>query len=413
VVRSSRLALVAVALILATDAGFAQRNPPSSRIVAIGDVHGAYDAFVAILTRAGLIDAQHKWTGGRTTLVQTGDYTDRGAEVKQVLDLLMTLDDRARAGGGQAVILLGNHEVLNIIGDMRYITPEICQPFIDAQSDERRENAWKQYENLVTARRKVRDTLPNPYQHTRESWMAAHPPGWLEYREALGPRGRYGRWLRGKSIAASMGGTIFMHAGINPDQPATVDEVNTRARQEMARYEAYMQRLVDRKMALSFFTFNDVLEISGAELQAATAIIEAAKATNEAPDLNTFDVPMLREAFDILKIGEWSILAGEGPLWFRGYANWPEDGMARAKVGGFLDKVGVQRIVVGHTPTKDGRITPRFQSRVFLIDTGMLAPVYNGRPSALEIRGSEIKAIYEDGVVPLTPASTPAMAFAR
>jgi hypothetical protein len=361
---------------------------------------------VSILTKAGLIDAQQKWTGGRTTLVQTGDYTDRGAEVRKVFDLLMALEENARRGGGQATVLLGNHEVMNIVGDMRpeYVTPQICQAFVDGQSETRRENAWKQFEQLVAARRKVRATLPAMYDQTREAWMAAHPPGWIEYREALGPRGRYGRWLRGKHVAASIGGTVFMHAGISPDLPVTVEMVNTRARQEMARFEKYLQALVDRKMALPFFTLQEVLEVSAGELQAATAIIEAAKAKSEQPDLTTFDVPILQEAFEILKLDQWSIMTAEGPLWFRGYATWPEEEMPRAKVSVLLDKLGVQRIAVGHTPQRDGRIAARFQGRVFIMDTGMLAEVYKGRPAALEIRGTQVSAIYEDGVVPLVQA---------
>ena len=190
----SRLAVVTVAALLAAPAGLAQQP---TRIVAVADIHGAYAPFVSILTKAGLIDAQQKWVGGRTTLVQTGDYTDRGAQVRQVLDFLMALEQSARSGGGQATILLGNHEVMNIVGDVRDVTPEIFATFADGRSEGRRESAWKDYEALVAARQRVRASLPKAYQHTRESWMAAHPPGWLEYREALGPRGRYGRWLRG------------------------------------------------------------------------------------------------------------------------------------------------------------------------------------------------------------------------
>jgi hypothetical protein len=409
----SRLAILSAAIVLAAPAGFAQPTTPGPRILAIGDIHGAYAPFVRILATAGLIDAQQKWIGGRATLVQTGDYTDRGADVKQVLDLLMTLEGRAPSGGGQVTTLLGNHEVMNIIGDMRYVTPEICAPFADGQSESRRENAWKQYEAVVAGRRRVRDTLAPVYTQTREAWMAAHPPGWVEYREALGPRGRYGRWLRAKSVAASIGGTLFMHAGINPDQPMTVDMVNKRARDEMARYETYLQRLVSAKMALPFFTLQEVLMVSAAELEAATAIMDAARQKNEPPDLGSFDVPILREALEVTKIDQWAIMSGEGPMWFRGYANWPEDGMARAKVGGFLEKAGLQRIAVGHTPTKDSRITARFNERVFLLDTGMLATVYNGRPAALEIRGTGVSAIYEDGVVPLSPPKAAAIATAR
>jgi hypothetical protein len=386
---------------------------PDRRVVAIGDIHGAYDEFLAILTQAKLIDSSQRWSGGRTTLVQTGDYTDRGAKVRQVLDLLMLLEESARRGGGQMITLAGNHEVLNMLGDLRYVTPEIAGTFADGESESRRERAWKDLERLVAMRGKIYSAPPPVFQQTREAWMAAHPPGWLEYREALGPRGRYGKWLRTKSIAATVDGALFMHAGISPDRPASMDDVNKQARQEIARYDAYLQRLVDAKIALPFFTMQEVLEITFAELQAASRVIEEAKAKNEAPDLALFNVPVLREGSMITQIGDWSLLAAEGPLWFRGYANWPEDQETSAKVTTFLDTYKLTRVVVGHTPTKDARIASRFGGRALVIDTGMLTPAYKGRPSALEIRGTQLSAIYQDGTVPLRSTSAPAIALSR
>src|SRR6476660_692394 len=89
------------------------RAAPAPRIVAIGDVHGARDAFVSILQKAGLIDAQKRWTGGTTILVQTGDLLDRGEGARQVLDLMMALETQAAAAGGRVQALMGNHEVMN------------------------------------------------------------------------------------------------------------------------------------------------------------------------------------------------------------------------------------------------------------------------------------------------------------
>src|SRR4051812_13560983 len=88
---------------------------PPARIVAVGDVHGAGDAFVSILQKAGLIDTQKRWTGGTTILVQTGDLLDRGQDVRQILDLLMALESQASAAGGRVHALLGNHELMNLI----------------------------------------------------------------------------------------------------------------------------------------------------------------------------------------------------------------------------------------------------------------------------------------------------------
>jgi len=398
----SRLLVLAASLALVVGIVGTRAQTPR-RIVAVGDIHGAHDQFVSVLTRAGLIDSTGRWTGGATTLVQTGDYTDRGAKVRAVLDLLMALEERARKGGGQVTTLLGNHEVMNILGDVRDVTPEICLAFADSSSENRRETAWKQYEALAAARAKVRASVPAVYRLSRDEWLTAHPPGCLEYREALGKGGRYGRWLRTKSIAAVVEGTLFMHAGISPDRPAAVDVVNGTARSEMARFESYFQRMVNRKLALPFFTFAEVLAVSNAELEAASAVMAAAKAMGEAPDLSAFDVALLREAIDIINMSQWSLLTPDGPLWFRGYAQWPEDDATRAKVFGFLDTAKLTRVVVGHTPMTTG-ITLRFDNRVVLIDTGMLTPIYKGRPAALEIRGTTLSAIYEDGVQPLTPA---------
>ena len=58
------------------------------RIVAVGDVHGAYDALVATLQNAGVIDEDLKWSGGKTHLVSTGDLLDRGAHSRRVMDLM-------------------------------------------------------------------------------------------------------------------------------------------------------------------------------------------------------------------------------------------------------------------------------------------------------------------------------------
>ena len=61
-----------------------------------------------------------------------------------------------------------------------------------------------------------------------------------------------------------------------------------------------------------------------------------------------------------------------------------------------LGALQARAIVVGHSPVVDG-ISSRFNGRLFMIDTGMLASVYNGRPSALEISGAGAAALYADG----------------
>lgn len=98
---------LAVAVVLWTAVGAA-----AERIVAVGDIHGNVQGFQAILRAADLLDGEGRWAGGDVTLVQTGDFVDRGPGVRAVMDLLMRLETEAAQAGGRVVVLLGNHEVM-------------------------------------------------------------------------------------------------------------------------------------------------------------------------------------------------------------------------------------------------------------------------------------------------------------
>lgn len=396
---------VLVALVAAVTVA-AQPRSAVTRIVAIGDVHGSLSGLVDILKAAGLVDDARRWSGGSATLVQTGDLTDRGADVRGVLDLMMALEKAAPKAGGKVEQVLGNHEVMNLLGDLRDATPDICAAFADSGSATTRERAWRDYQQLISARARTRpQETPPAYNRTPETWLSAYPVGCIEYRQALSPRGAYGRWLRSRPIAAQVGDGVFMHAGPNPDSVVTVAELNTKARQEIERFDRFLQRLVDARMARPWFRFEDILAVAAAEVRWTTAIIAAAKERGETPNLEGIDVDLVREANAILQIGTWSLLAGDGPLWYRGYATADDDALKPAVLG-LLERWKARRIVVGHTVNRDFRIRARFGA-VFLIDTGMLASVYKGMPSALEIRGSETTALYADGTRTPLAAVTP------
>src|SRR6185436_13670736 len=208
-----RRAVLASALALLWICGPAHGQAPS-RIIAIGDIHGSIDGVTSILKVTGLIDANRKWVGGKTQLLQTGDYTDRGAGTRAVLDLLMALEPQAKDAGGRAFALLGNHEVMNLIGDTRDVTREIFATFADANSEKRRQQAWEDYARLAETKKTKGEPVPTVFAQTREAWLTTHPPGYVEYKEALSPKGKYGQWLRGKPMVAEVAGNIFMHAGI-------------------------------------------------------------------------------------------------------------------------------------------------------------------------------------------------------
>jgi hypothetical protein len=383
----------------------AAEQQQQQRFVAIGDIHGAYDELVALLKRAKLIDEKLRWIGGRTVLVQTGDYTDRGADVRKVMDLLMRLEREARSAGGQVLTLLGNHEVMNLIGDWRDVTPEICAAFADAKSEVRRQQAWADVLRVTEENRKLHGANAPPAP-TQEEWLANLAPGCLEYREAMAPRGIYGRWLRAKPIAAVVKGTLFMHAGINPTRPLpkSVGEVVERTRDEIRRLDAYRQLLVTRKRALPFYTLQQLLEVSAAELKTADAAIVAAKAAGKPINELGLDAPLLLEAQEVLKIAAWNVVDPEGPLWYRGFATDPEE-TSRAAVDRLREHLKLARIVVAHTPTQSRRIVARHDMTVIVIDTGMLTRFYMGNPALLDLSSERPRAIYLDGESELSSSS--------
>jgi hypothetical protein len=395
--QAAGLAAAAVVLLLASPGTPAEQSRLSPRVVAIGDIHGAIDPFTTILRTAGLTDDGRAWTGGRAVFVQTGDFMDRGAGVRAVMDLLKSLEAQAVAAGGRAYVLLGNHEVMNLLGETRDVSAEIVASFADARSESRRDEAYRAYARL-TAARAARLGAHAPATLSRDAWMAAHPPGFLEYREALAPDGAYGRWLRAHRAAETIDGTVFLHAGINPDMaPDSIDDLNRQVAREIKTFDDYSRHLVDRGIILPFFTLQETFDAVRAELQ---ALAEAQTAAAAGAQM-TLVAPLDRRHVDVLygvsRIGTWALLNPNGPLWFRGFAMWGSQ-EHRGDVQKLLAKYRARRFVVGHTIPSSMRITPRYDRHIFLIDTGMLDTVYpGGRPSALEIADGRVTAIYEDG----------------
>jgi hypothetical protein len=98
--------------------------PAVDSILVVSDVHGELDTLRAVLRSARVIDAQDRWSGGRVHMVVAGDLTDRGADVTAVLWLLYRLEAEAERAGGRLHVVLGNHEVMVMLADLRYVHPK-------------------------------------------------------------------------------------------------------------------------------------------------------------------------------------------------------------------------------------------------------------------------------------------------
>jgi Calcineurin-like phosphoesterase len=107
------------------------RLPASGRVVAIGDIHGDLNALRSALRLAGAIDTDQRWVGKDLTVVQTGDQVDRGDQDREVLDELEKLEGDANRAGGALYVLNGNHELMNVSFDFRYVTRKSFASFAD------------------------------------------------------------------------------------------------------------------------------------------------------------------------------------------------------------------------------------------------------------------------------------------
>jgi len=159
--------------------------PAAERIVAIGDLHGDLSALRAALRLGGAIDEAGKWIGQKLVVVQTGDQLDRGDDEPQILDLLERLRAEARAAGGAVYALNGNHEVMNVQADFRYVTPDGFHDFSGGRPD------------ALHAQLSARVA---PEQRGR---TAAFLPG-----------GEVARRLSVQPMVIQIGGNVFVHGGV-------------------------------------------------------------------------------------------------------------------------------------------------------------------------------------------------------
>ncbi len=277
------------------------------RVIAIGDLHGDYGQYISALSLAGLVDRKGKWIGGNTHLVQTGDIPDRGPDTKKILDHLSGLKKQAKKKGGYVHMLIGNHEAMNVIGDLRYVDPGEYQAFVNSKSSRARKLLW---EHQISA---MREEEPEKFDSLdidayRQQWEQQVPLGWIEHRKAWGVKGKYGKLILDNSVAVQINDTIFLHGGIS------------------SKYCRY-------------------------SLESLTEQTHAALKKYAVEDTVILEDPL-------------------GPLWYRGLAQESEEGGFGDILTQILARYGASRIVVGHSPT-GGIVWPRFDQRVIVNDTGL------------------------------------------
>jgi hypothetical protein len=163
------------------------RRPAPARLIAIGDLHGDLAATRAALRLAGAIDEKDHWAGGALVVVQTGDQLDRGDGERAILDLFDRLEGEAKAAGGAVISLNGNHEIMNVQLDFRYVTDGGFHDF-----------------NAVSG-----TNLADPR-------LVAVDPKARERAASFLPGAPYAKLLARRDTIALVGDTLFVHGGVLP-----------------------------------------------------------------------------------------------------------------------------------------------------------------------------------------------------
>jgi hypothetical protein len=308
----------------------------------VGDLHGDFDAWRQVALNAHIIDARNRWAGGSSILVQLGDIVDRGPDSLKIINHLIKLQREAARAGGRVVVLVGNHEAMNMTGDLRYVSPGEYAAFANADSARLRERVYEATKAAIAAAYRAQSPAMSD-DAIHAAWLAQTPLGKLEHQAAWGPNGKLGRWTIANSAIAKIGDTLFVHGGIS------------------VRYAAIPMAEINRR------------------------VTAALKAGDES------EASILYDPY--------------GPLWYRGLitrnadAASSEPGQPPATpVAGYpsiddelaaaLSATGARRMVIAHTPHLAGIVISN-NDRLARIDTGM-SRYYGGKLSYLEIIGDRL-----------------------
>ena len=166
------------------------RIPKAASLFVVADTHGEYEILVSMLQKHGVVDQRLAWKYGRGHLVLLGDVFDRGPNHTEILWLVYQLEAEARRAGGGVHLVLGNHETMVLMGDLRYLNPRYVQT----------------------------TTLL----------------GTASYSQLFDTTSVLGQWLRTLPTVLKINDQLFLHAGLSPaliDSRISLADINTGVRQ--------------------------------------------------------------------------------------------------------------------------------------------------------------------------------------
>ena len=181
-----------------------------AKMFIVSDIEGNFAAFRKLLQAGNVIDTGYRWTFGNGHLVLTGDFVDRGTQVNEVLWLIYSLEDQAKAAGGYVHYVLGNHEIMNMSGDLRYVHPRYLESA-----------------GILN----------------------------VGFTDLYGSNAELGRWLRTKNVMEKIGDILFIHGGVSA--PVNMMDLGTHRLNKMVRPH-YDDSLMNYKSAELEILYSDL-----------------------------------------------------------------------------------------------------------------------------------------------------------
>ena len=321
-----------------------------NKIVAVGDLHGAYDGFLEILKRTNIVDERLRWIAGKTHLVQMGDVMDRGPDARRIFDLMMKLEKEAAKAGGKIHALIGNHEMMNVtriaFDYPGYVVPEQFVSFLPEKYKKLREKDFA--EHIVGKDIKEIDTDLSTNQEIRNWWQAViriDPEARMKYSDHF--NSVYGRWIMENNAVIKINEVVFVHGGISPGYSTVrIKDINRKVREELG---------------------------------------SLSKLPGPGGNGPNGSLP--------------SVFDPAGPLWYRDLA-WSNDPELAGEVDKILANLKASHMVIAHSYRVGSLVAPeemmsRYQGKVWSIDTG-ISSVYGGYLSALIIENGKFTPWWEN-----------------
>ncbi|KAF6252495.1 hypothetical protein COO60DRAFT_1704259 [Scenedesmus sp. NREL 46B-D3] len=289
--------------------------------------------------------------------------------------------DQAVRHNSRLTILLGNHELLNLHGDYRYVSvDELTQlgqhrqhPAEEGSSQASRASAAAAAGSAAAAAGPAVASQDGDatatYLAGLEVWAtlwskpassqgppsltAARPASEVAALDASGFGGRITGAAAAAAAAAAEGAAGSAHAEV---------------------VERHQLLAVHGRVESVSMTWYDLLE----GFRFAAGLI--AQALNELLALQSCDSRACPDGAALLHRTMAVLSSGQGPVWSRQQAQGREGGVCW-HLGQVLARLGVRRLVVGHTPQATGRAAARCGGRLLLLDTGMSSGMH-GSPAA-------------------------------